>query len=304
MPDHPLKFLFIINPVSGNNKTVWQQVITDYFVSLPYEIELYELPDPCEAGKIKTAIEKVKPDRVIAVGGDGTVKLVAECLLKTDTPLGILPAGSANGMAKEFVIPVDPVAALDVIVKGELKKIHLVRVNNELCIHLSDIGFNAFVVKKFEEENIRGMWGYVKAAWKVLRLHSKMNVEIMADDDFIRREAAMVVIANASKYGNGVVINPDGSLEDKLFEVVIIRKISLREIFKMRFTHKDFNEKKTEVLQTTALKIRSKHHLHFQVDGEYMGKIKEVKAEIIPAALNVIVPVAANEEDAKDKKDS
>jgi YegS/Rv2252/BmrU family lipid kinase len=302
MPDRRLKLLFIINPVSGNSKTDWSQAITDYFNSHPYDIETFELPNPCDISKISAVIKKAGADKVIAVGGDGTVKMVAECLLKSDTPLGILPAGSANGMAREFAIPDDPVAALDVIVKGELKKIHLVRVNKELCIHLSDVGFNAFVVKKFEEENTRGMWGYVKAAWKVLWKHSRMNVEIMIDDEYIRREAAMVVIANASKYGNGVVINPEGSLEDKLFEVVIIRRISLSEIFKMRFTHKDFNEKKTELLQSSSLKIRSRHHLHFQVDGEYMGRVKEVKAEIIPAALNVIVPMIDRNDGEKTEK--
>ena len=57
-----------------------------------------------------------------------------------------------------------------------------------LCIHLGDIGFNAFVVKKFEDENTRGMWGYIKAAWKVLRSHSKMDVDIKIDNEYIQRE--------------------------------------------------------------------------------------------------------------------
>jgi len=290
MPNHRSKLLFIVNPGSGNSKTDWPKAITDYFESKPYDIELFKLPNPCEPETINARIKKAKPDKVIAVGGDGTVKLVAGCLLNTDTPLGILPAGSANGMAGEFAIPDDPVAALDIITAGIFKKIHLVRVNKELCIHLGDVGFNAFVVKKFEEENVRGMWGYVKAAWKVLWTNSRMNVEIMIDNEYIRRNAAMVVIANGTKYGNGVVINPKGSLEDQLFEVVIIRKVSFTEIFKMRFTHADFNEKKTELFQTSSLKIKSRHHLHFQLDGEYMGRVREVNAEIMADGLKVIVP--------------
>ena len=86
-----------------------------------------------------------------------------------------------------------------------------------------------------------------------------------------------------------VVINPEGSLFDQLFEVVVIRKISFREILKMRFTQKNFNEKKTLMFQTSWLNIVSKHKAHFQVDGEYRGKIDRLQAEIVPNALQVII---------------
>lgn len=285
-----LKLLFIINPGSGNNKTNWSKEITTFFSGLPYAIELFEIPDPCAPSLIAEKIKSVTPDRVIAVGGDGTLKLVADCLENKKIPIGLLPAGSANGMAKELNIPADPEGALDTIINGTIKNIHLVRINNEKCVHLSDIGFNAFVVKNFEEEGTRGMWGYIKSAWKALWTHSRMQVEIKVDDEFIKRDAAMVVIANAKTYGTGVMINPEGSLEDKKFEIIIIKKISFAEIFKMRFTHKPYHPDKTETFQTTSLKIVSRHHVHFQVDGEYLGKVKEIKAELIPDALSVIVP--------------
>ena len=286
----PSNLLFIINPGSGKNNTDWKQEIETYFSVLPDNFEIYEIPNPCKPEMIKQKIESFSSTKVIAVGGDGTVKLVAECLLNTNIPMALLPAGSANGMAKELNIPDEPKQAFDIVVNGSPKKIHLVKINNELCIHLGDIGFNAFVVKKFEDENTRGMWGYIKAAWKVLRNHSKMEVDLKIDDGYIHCEAAMVVIANATMYGNGVVINPKGSLGDDLFEVVIIKKISLSEIFKMRFTQRNYNPDKTELLQTRALKINSKRKVHFQVDGEYLGKINSIDAGIIPGALTVIVP--------------
>jgi diacylglycerol kinase family enzyme len=100
----------------------------------------------------------------------------------------------------------------------------------------------------------------------------------------------MVVIANATTYGTGVVINPNGDLSDDLFEVVIVKKISFGELFKMRFSHKPFHPRKTEVFQTSTLKISTTHHVHFQVDGEYLGKLYSVNAEIIPEAVTLIVP--------------
>lgn len=290
MPDTPIKLLFIINPGSGNTKTDWKKEIQDYFKQSPLTVELFELPQPCDTGKLKDIVRKQRPDKVIAVGGDGTLKLVAECTEGMDLPIGLLPAGSANGMAKELGIPATPTEALDIVAKGATRKIHLTEVNNEKCIHLSDIGFNAFVVKKFESEKKRGMWGYVKAAWKVLWAHNRLKVIIKADNTIIQREAAMVVIANATKYGTGVVINPAGKLDDNLFEIVIIKKISFREIFKMRFTHSPFDTSKTELFQTTSLEIHSRRKAHFQVDGEYMGKTNKIHARILPAALEIIAP--------------
>jgi diacylglycerol kinase (ATP) len=295
MPTHSLKLLFIINPGAGKNKTDWKEQISAYFSGSLHHIELYEIPEHAEPGMIKEKIELAAPDRVIAVGGDGTLKLIAASMIGKNMPLGILPAGSANGMAKELNIPMEPGEALDILLNDETKKISLIKINNEYCIHLSDIGFNAFLVKKFEDEKTRGMWGYIKAAWKVLWHYPKMTVEIKIDDKYIQREAAMVVIANAAKYGTGAVINPEGRLDDDVFEVVIVKKISFSEIFKMRFTHKPFDLKKTELLQTRSLRITSRHRVHFQADGEYLGKVNTISAEIIPAALEMIIPVAKKE---------
>jgi diacylglycerol kinase (ATP) len=277
MPVNILKLLFIINPGSGKKKNDWGTIIPTFFEDKPScAIDLFELPQDCDLSVVSKKIDDSKADIVVAVGGDGTVKLVAECLQKSNTAMGILPAGSANGMARELEIPDDPVKALEVLIGGTTKTIHLVKINDQLCIHLSDIGFNAFVVKKFEDAESRGMWGYVKAAVRVLWQHRKMRVRIQTDKEEVFRMAAMVVVANATQYGNGVVINPAGSLYDKKFEVIVIRKISFREIFKMRFTQKGFNPSKTEFFQTTALNIKSKHHAYFQVDGEVMGKIKKM----------------------------
>jgi diacylglycerol kinase (ATP) len=290
MPDSNSKILFIVNPGAGNRSTDWPAEIRQYFDGKHYDIELFDLPNPCRPEMLRDKIEKTRPAKVVAVGGDGTVKLIAEIVQHSKIPLGLLPAGSANGMARELGIPAAPAAALDTIVEGKIRKIHLLKINNETCIHLSDVGFNAFVVKKFQHDNVRGMWGYFKAAWKVLWSHSRMTVILKTDGQKIKKEAVMVVLANATMYGNGVVINPEGTLYDDVFEVVVIKKVSFTEIFKMRFTKKQLNPEKTEVFQTTSIQISSRHRMHFQVDGEYRGKVKTVHAEIVKDGLNIISP--------------
>lgn len=284
-----IKLLFIINPGSGSGEINFAEVITNYFDNNPYDFEIHELSKDCTIDKLKNIIKKSGATRVIAVGGDGTLKLVAECLLGTDVSIGIIPAGSANGMAKELGIPLDVELALDTSVNGNPKKIHAVMVNDELCIHLADIGFNAYLVKKFDDLPQRGMLGYAKAAWKALWNHSKMDVEFKIKGQLIRSQAAMVVIANATMYGTGVKINPDGQLDDDLFEVILVKKYSVMEILKIRFTNLPFNPKNIESFQTNSLDIKTRRKAHFQVDGEYMGKVNAINAHIVKDAINIIL---------------
>jgi diacylglycerol kinase (ATP) len=286
------RIFFVINTNSGNNSTDWTTLIESYFVGSDIEIELYALSKNCNIQTIKDKIKSFAPNQVIAVGGDGTVKLVAECLLKTNIALGILPAGSANGLAKELKIPEDPTKALDIIKQGEILKIHTTTVNNQLCIHLSDIGLNAYLMKKFENNGVRGMWGYMMASIKVLLQNSPMNVEMLIDGEKIKVNARMIVIANATMYGTGALINPIGRLDDAFFEVIVIKKLSILEIFKMVFTHENYDEEKTQVYQTNALTMKSRKKVHFQIDGEYLGKINAVEAVVEPNALRIIVPSA------------
>jgi diacylglycerol kinase (ATP) len=284
-----LKLLFIINKGSGSNTVDYDQVIQDFFAG-KYEIDAvrHTLQLPINCGALKDLITSEKPDKVIAVGGDGTLKLLAEVLLGTNIPVGVLPAGSANGMAKELNIPTDPLEALQLIVEGQAHAIHMVRINNEMCIHLSDIGFNAHVVKTFDDQPKRGMFSYIKAAWKVLWRHSRMKAVFSLNGKTVEREAVMIVIANATSYGTGVTINPNGKLDDELFEVIIIRKISVTEILKMKLSRYTLNPKKTEIFQTDSLHIKSRKKVHFQVDGEYLGKVNDIKAKIVPASLHII----------------
>lgn len=284
-----MKLLFIINPGSGSHDINLKEVISSHFATKEVSIELFELPKDCAIEQIKDKIKQEHADRVVAVGGDGTLKLVAECLLNTDVPVGIIPAGSANGMAKELGIPTDIEEALNLVLTGTPHKIHTVKLNNEICIHLSDLGFNAYLVKKFDTLSERGMWGYAKATWHALWNHKRMQIELNIKGETIKSAAAMVAIANATMYGTGLKINPDGKLDDELFEIIVVKDYSYLEILKIWLTRLPFNPKKIEVFQTSKVKIFSKHKAHFQIDGEYVGKVNEVTAEILPASVTVIL---------------
>ena len=154
---------------------------------------------------------------------------------------------------------------------------------------MSDFGLNARLIKYFDESKLRGMWGYARMVIKVLWRKRLMTAHIEADNIALEINAYMVVIANASKYGTGAVVNPEGNLSDGLFEIVILRKFPVLELFKMLLSYKKFNPKKVEIFQTKIATITLKRKTHFQVDGEYKGKIDKVVASIMASQLNILV---------------
>ncbi len=298
--EQPLKILFILNPVSGGKKKIeWEPIIRKHFEGLPHVIEFFILTGKGDGSSIKYWLEKFKPDRAVAVGGDGTISMLASLLLGSEVVMGILPAGSANGMAKELEIPEDEDEALEIISDGEVCFCDLIKINDKnICFHLSDLGLNARLIKYFEESSLRGMWGYARMVFKVLWNRSLLEAHIKGDDLDMRTKAYMIVIANASKYGTGAVINPEGRVDDGRFEIVVLRKLSLGQLFRMFLNYKNFNPKSAEIFRTTQATISVKRATHFQVDGEYQGKVKEVTANIIPRKLNIVLKKAAVLEEA------
>jgi YegS/Rv2252/BmrU family lipid kinase len=291
-PPFTLNILFIINPASGGRKKIkWEPVIRNYFKQLSYQIDFFILRGNGDASSIGHWIKKLAPQKVVAVGGDGTVSLVAEQLIGTSIPLGILRAGSANGMATELKIPQNPAKALQIILEGDVIKCDVIKLNDkEICIHLSDLGMNARMVKYYHKDAIHGMWGYGRMILKILIQGKPVISHISADHLEIDVSAFMIVIANASKYGTGAVINPNGSIDDGRFELVVVRQISFIEFVKMFLKKTRFDPKKVEIFQTTKAVITTKRATHFQVDGEYLGLINRVSAILMPSAIHLIVP--------------
>jgi diacylglycerol kinase (ATP) len=291
-PDRPLKFLFAINPVSGGkSKNNWKEAITDYFKSRPHPVETYLLMGKNDADQLTNKIKQLKPDRVIAVGGDGTVNMVARILLGTGIPMGILPAGSANGLAKELRLPEDPKMALEVAETGNVREMDVLKINkNIISLHLADIGLNAQLVKYFEEDNWRGKLGYAKVLLKTLWRKQQIKVTIQTDEGTLMRKAYMVVIANSKTYGTGAVINPIGKIDDGKFEIVIVRRLAVSELLKMIFNHQRYNPDKVEIMRCARLILKSKHPAYFQSDGEYIGKESHIQAEVIHGQLSIIQP--------------
>ncbi len=293
MPDNGrLTILFVLNPISGGvPKSEIESFINQYTKERNIEYEIFHTTGSHDKESVKHWIKSINPDRVVAVGGDGTLKLVAEVLIGSDIPIGIIPAGSANGMAKELELPTDVEECMEMIVKGNSERIDVISINNnDICLHLSDIGMNAQLVKYFEDRGLRGKLGYARGVLRMLWRRLLLQVTISDGHNKIERNAFMVVLANARMYGTGAMINPDGDLQDGIFEVIVIRRLTIFALVKMFFRKEKFSSRFIEILPAHSVNIHVRKKAYFQVDGEYKGKTKSIHAEVKKHALSIIKP--------------
>ncbi|MBS1588226.1 MAG: diacylglycerol kinase family lipid kinase [Bacteroidetes bacterium] len=286
------RILFVLNPIAGKKgSSLWRQGIQQFFENSIHAFDWFLTTGTDDLSKLQYAITKYAPQKVACIGGDGTLSLVAKALIGTDIPITLFPAGSANGMARELKMPNNVEGCLAVLLQGEAKKIDTILINQtEVCVHLSDIGMNAQLVKYFKDNDMRGKLGYAREVFRVLRKRKQIDVELQTENGSLQRTGFMVVVANATIYGFGAKINPIGKLDDGLFEVIILKKLSVVELLKMLFGNHPFNPQKTEIIQAHQLTISVAKRAYFQIDGEYFGRTTKVEATIRPLSLKMILP--------------
>ncbi|HEY0055391.1 MAG TPA: diacylglycerol kinase family protein [Pedobacter sp.] len=289
-----LKVLFVVNPRSGNREGGRLEVaISEESRNQQFEYLIYRLQSSNEERNIFTEISNYSPDIVAVAGGDGTVNLLAKILCGKDIPLLIIPLGSANGMAKELGIANRPEAALDLISNGVTKNIDLLKINGNICIHLGDVGLNASIVKRFEKDPKRGLWTYARHLFKELFLIDAFHFNITVDNKSFKKKAVSVTVANASKYGTGAVINPLGQIDDGKFELVIIKpfpKIHLISITWKMFIGRLQTSEFVDVYTCKEATIQTSKKTTLQIDGEIIGKTKEIVVQILPQSLTIRMP--------------
>ncbi|HXI00798.1 MAG TPA: diacylglycerol kinase family protein [Sphingobacteriaceae bacterium] len=288
-----MKILFVINPKSGKTEeNNLEDLIEKQAEISGFEYELYHMHGGNFIKEISKKIYSYKPQIVAAAGGDGTINLLAALLENTKTALLIIPNGSANGMAKELNIKNIP-SAIKLIEDGVYKSIDLLRINNRVCIHLADVGLNARIVKRFEDDPKRGLAIYAKHMLAEIFLVKKYRFLIKCGKDEYIRKAVSLTFANASKYGTGAVINPTGIIDDGKMELIIIKPFPTIKWFGIAwkmFSKTLETSEYVEVIQCTKAHITSKTSTTLQVDGEIIGKVKTIDAEILHKALTIIVP--------------
>lgn len=287
--------LFIVNPISGDkDKSDLKIEINDYLKGKDISTDFYFTTGEKDAQRISQILEDNKIGKVVAAGGDGTCNLIGKLLLNREIPMGIIPAGSANGLATELDLPVGLQESLDYIVNGKSKKIDALRINdNHICLHISDIGFNAKVIDRFEQGELRGMAGYANSFIGELIESQPSSFRLKFEEETKAKSAFMIVLANATKFGTGAVINPKGKLDDGMFEVVVMnpnKVIHFLEMIVPFYTRKIHTLDFVDTYSCRKVVIENPRHQNVQIDGEFIGKPETISVEILPQALEIIVP--------------
>lgn len=290
-----MKILFVINPISGGkSKELFIENAETYCQKYGIDFEYFHTTGEGDVKKLKGAIEIIKPDRVVSIGGDGTTLMTSLALQNSEVPFGIIPMGSANGMAKELSVPGDPMLAFqDIIVSQIIVPLDIVKVNDDYTIHLGDVGINASMVENFSKEARRGWTAYAKHFVDAVDSASEFNVTIEVGDKIYKHKAYSLIIANTRMYGTGAIVNPEGNPHDGKFEIVVVQKNDWSGIINLGLSAIDPRALKalegyTKIYKVTSAKIIFDDSKMLQLDGEVIGNTKVIEAEIIPAGVRLI----------------
>lgn len=284
--------LMIVNPVSGGlDKSEFIEATALFAAGENLNFVLYETVGKDDISKIQGLYEKFSPKRVIVAGGDGTLKLVADAIEDQNAILGILPAGSSNGLAVELNLVKTLEENLRIAFGNHYAEMDVVVINGQKSLHLSDLGLNAELIKNYQKSSMHGKWGYLLQAFNTLNDGDKLfKAAITANNKIIECDARMIVIANAQKYGTGVVINPMGVMNDRKFELIILKNLDLKVFGKIITGNMPVDLQHVEIISTDQATIKTNVPVSFQIDGEYYGAVTELNVSISPYKLKIAIP--------------
>lgn len=287
------KILFIVNPVSGTGKREKALKLIKEKLSPNLEAKIVLTKFAGEATEIAIHYHQKGYNKVVAVGGDGTVNEIAKGVVGTNMAMGIIPTGSGNGLARHLHIPMNISKAIEVINGGRITNIDHGTINNTLFFCTSGVGFDALIGNKFAEAGTRGLSTYARTTIREYFAFKPQHYTLDIDGKLYDRDAFMITFANASQYGNNAYIAPQADIADGLLDVVIVKRFPLYR--SPRFAYQMFTKKMNrspfvETFRARRITVTRKEagYVHFDGEPGKMGAKLQITA--IPAALKVIIP--------------
>ena len=291
--------MLIINPISGTGaKTGLPQLVIDRLSPLGYRIDTRYTTCRGDATRLAREAVTLGYKGVLAAGGDGTINETASALCNTEVALGIIPAGSGNGLARHIGIPIDPELSLDVLAEDTIISVDYGSVNGRPFFCTMGVGFDAAVSHRFAKQHRRGKLMYVKSAIDEYATYRPETYSISANGRVIVQQAFIIAVANASQYGNNAYIAPDASITDGLLDVTIVHAGNPLETTRMGIDMMTGYLNKNmlvESFRAPAVAIYRQKAGPAHIDGEpvELDEILDVKCH--RHALNVFTPAHPKE---------
>lgn len=254
-----------------------------------------DLREPEEPGEIAGLIRAHGPGAacVIVAGGDGTLHHAAPALCEVGVPLGILPLGTANDLARTLGLPLDPEKAARVIAGGRSRWIDLGRLGERLFFNVASFGITGEVTRRLDEDHKRrwGVLSYPIRALAALRSSRSFGVTIEIDGHAERHRALQVAVANGRSYGGGMTIDADAEIDDGTLTVCVIEAQSLWRLVALLPLLRSGRAYRSRSVVTRCgrqVRARTSRPLEVSADGEIVTRTP-VELRIEPRALRVLV---------------
>ena len=233
-------------------------------------------------------------DCVVVGGGDGTLNAVAPALIETGLPLGVIPLGTANDLARTLGIPLDPVEAATVIAAGHERRIDIGLANQHPFFNVASVGFGVDLTRALTRD-AKAKWGplgYAIAGFKVLSRMRPFRVEIIQGDSRIISRTVHLAVGNGRHYGGGMTVSEDAAIDDGRLNIY---SLEVRSAWKLLFllpamrrgTHGRWQEVKT--LATEEIVVRTRKPRSVNTDGEITTRTP-VHFRILRHAVRIYVP--------------
>lgn len=286
-----MKATLILNPRSGKKRALGVRE-SARAIANELGVELTEKVIEAPGHGTQLAREAVESgqQRVISVGGDGTLNAIAAGLVGTAVPLGIVAMGSGNGYARSQKLPLRPDQALRRALTGTVKPMDVGYLNEHLFLGTAGIGFDARVAWEFDRSEARGMWNYLRITLKEILGAKPMRVVVKANNETIEREVLMLVFANTREFGNGVAISPGSTPDDGLAELQCVSKPSFFPLMKAFYDVYTGRADKSEHVRTIVAREALVHQdgSLAHLDGEPVVIGNEVRFRLEPKRLLVV----------------
>lgn len=227
---------------------------------------------------------------VVVWGGDGTFNETAGALLNSSIPVGLIPAGSGNGLAGALGVPRDPERAIAVAMDGTPTAIDAGRMAGRYFFNIAGVGFDARVAALFNARGAgaRGAWPYLMIGMREGCTYCAMDYDVQLDGDGRKYKALLIAFANGREYGLGARIAPGASLDDGLLDVIIVEDSGrIARFWHARHLALGRPELAPPVTtrQVTRAVIEADGDMEFHVDGEPGIASRRIEVEILPGAL-------------------
>ncbi len=282
--------LFIINPNSGTGKyKIVVSNIKKYIDKNLYKYKIIFTERPLHATEICTE-NRDKYDIIVAVGGDGTINEVVQALVNHKTILGIIPTGSGNGLTRFLKIPQSSSECIKLINKSSSTKIDTLKINNQIGINVSGVGFDGKIAHMFANFGKRGFLSYIKIVIKEFFSYNEKKYSLTYNNKSETVNAFLVSFANSGQFGNNAYIAPKADISDGLIDVVILKKFSIigAPLLAFRLFNKTIDKSKyCRTFRTDNITIESQT-LDGHIDGEPVNFKDKIVIKVLPESINVI----------------